>query len=163
MRSRERARDLGEVFTPKRVVDEMIAAVPNSVWADPMKTVLEPTCGDGAFVLAVVRKKISLGVGLEDAIAKVYGMDVMADNVFQCREQLFDLAKEHLLEKFRTGSISRLGAEIALTRIVDIVEHNIRRTENTLKENVAAIEPWRPDEGRLMQKLRQIQSASIFM
>ncbi len=46
---------LGQVYTPKWIVDEILDLVGynNSVILD--KTILEPACGDGAFLIEIVK------------------------------------------------------------------------------------------------------------
>ena len=56
-RSKERIKQTGEVFTPLELVDEMLSKLPEEVWA-PDKTFLEPSCGDGNFLVRIVAWKI---------------------------------------------------------------------------------------------------------
>lgn len=48
VKSQERVRDLGEVFTPLATVQGMLDLLPEEIWAPhPSPTFLEPACGDG--------------------------------------------------------------------------------------------------------------------
>ena len=59
VKSVERVRDLGEVFTPASTVQEMLDLLPASVWAPhPSPTFLEPACGDGNFLVAILSRKL---------------------------------------------------------------------------------------------------------
>ena len=67
VKSTERVRDLGEVFTPAATVEDMLDMLPASMWAiHPSPTFLEPACGDGNFLIAILTRKLA-------AIAKAYG------------------------------------------------------------------------------------------
>ena len=60
VRSKDRVRDLGEVFTPRWVVDDMLDLIPAPMWLPhPSATFLEPACGDGNFLVAVLERKLA--------------------------------------------------------------------------------------------------------
>jgi hypothetical protein len=59
-RSKERVRDLGEVFTPDFLVEKMLDLFPEDAWGED-KNWLEPTCGNGQFILGILRRKLSKG------------------------------------------------------------------------------------------------------
>ncbi len=57
--SAERVRDLGEVFTPASTVKAMLDLLPASMWVPhPSPTFLEPSCGDGDFLVAILVRKL---------------------------------------------------------------------------------------------------------
>jgi SAM-dependent methyltransferase len=85
----ERERLLGEVFTPTQAVLEMLDGLPSFTW-DAGQPFLDPTCGNGQFLAAVLIIKMSLGHA--DVLAAVYGVDIMQDNVDECRQRLIDIA-----------------------------------------------------------------------
>jgi hypothetical protein len=87
-RTVDRVRATGEVFTPTDLVVEMIAGVPVERFA-PGKTVLDPACGDGQFLVAAKWVKVlAHGMSEPDATADLYGIDIMRDNVDLCRLRL---------------------------------------------------------------------------
>ena len=92
-RSKERVADLGEVFTPGHIVEDMHKLIPEESWADPTMIYLEPTCGNGQFVVKAVEKKIEAGLSPIDACNTVFGLDIMADNIEECRRRVWDLVK----------------------------------------------------------------------
>lgn len=101
IKSADRVRDLGEVFTPRRIVDDMLNLLPDEVWSVfPQGTFLEPACGDGNFMVAILERKLDAvaeawrrgalpaGDTLQAlhfhslaALSSVYGVDISADNV----------------------------------------------------------------------------------
>lgn len=85
----DRVKQLGEVFTPTELVLEILEQLPLEVWQSG-KTYLDPTCGNGQFLAAVLIIKQSLAHS--DAVSTVYGADIMQDNVDECRQRLIDIA-----------------------------------------------------------------------
>ena len=61
MKSRDRVKAYGEVFTPRHMVDRMLDLVRDELEAGPDfvdKTFLEPAAGDGNFLVAILRRKL---------------------------------------------------------------------------------------------------------
>src|ERR1019366_141484 len=61
VRSRDRGRDLAEVFTHQREVDAILDLFPDAFTALDVKF-LEPSCGSGNFLAEVLRRKLRLAV-----------------------------------------------------------------------------------------------------
>lgn len=104
----ERVKKYGEVFTPAWVVSDMCDMLerenPNAFATET--TYLEPTCGDGAFVAEILRRKFARCRSRRDytvALRSLYAMEIQADNVeatirrveAQCRA-LFKPTREEL-------------------------------------------------------------------
>ena len=101
VKSAERVRDLGEVFTPTDTVNSMLDMLPEDVWRHhPSETFLEPACGDGNFLVAVLQRKLdaiadahkagelAAGASAEavafhaiETLASIYAVDISKDNV----------------------------------------------------------------------------------
>ena len=90
-----RIKSTGEVFTPTSLVQEILDKLPQELFADPTKTYLDPSCGDGQFLGEVLIRKIENGINFEQALSTIYGVDIMQDNVDLCRERLL-CGQEHL-------------------------------------------------------------------
>ena len=88
-KSKKRVKDLGEVFTPPELVHEMLDRLDPSVW-NPDRTFLDPSCGNGNFLVAVVQRKVQWGSTPLQALRTTFGIDIMADNVGECRERLLE-------------------------------------------------------------------------
>ncbi|MEV8041867.1 hypothetical protein [Arthrobacter sp. NPDC080082] len=100
IKSRERKRDLGEVYTQAREVDAMLALIPDAFRSIDTRF-LEPAAGNGNFVVAILERKIAL---LDEAIhggtanwyefallrclASTYGVDINEENVLEARERV---------------------------------------------------------------------------
>lgn len=87
-RSKKRAKDNNEVFTPTELVRDILAKYPDEYFADPTKTFLDPSCGDGQILLEVVLKKVKHGCTLEQALSTTYGVEKEPDNAELCRTRL---------------------------------------------------------------------------
>ena len=87
-RTQARVKSTGEVFTPTELVREILENMDIAKFADPTKTFLDPSCGDGQFLGEVLIRKMENGSTFEQALSTVYGVDLMQDNVDLCRERL---------------------------------------------------------------------------
>ncbi|MDX6590487.1 MAG: hypothetical protein QOI84_1761, partial [Solirubrobacterales bacterium] len=131
IKSRERVRDLAEVYTHEREISAMLDLVPDMFPSarDPGNTdhtFLEPACGDGNFLVEILRRKLEYvtprryGCGKRfehrvlRCLASVYGIDINDDNVRESRERMRSVISAHLE--------SRLGADGATTGFSDAVE-----------------------------------------
>ena len=100
VKSKQRVADRGEVFTAEREVKAMCDLVETQC-DNVDATFLEPACGDGNFLaeildrkLARVKKNAKSDATLWEwlsirAVASLYGVDIMQDNVEECRRRLF--------------------------------------------------------------------------
>lgn len=95
IRSRERVKDHGEVFTPQWVVDEMLELIPEAAWQDPAYVFIEPTCGNGNFLVRILEKRIASGISVLDALNTIIGMDISDINIADSRKRMYDIALKH--------------------------------------------------------------------
>jgi len=100
IKSKERVHKFAEVFTPSRVVRDMCDMLERESPGafDPERTFLEPTCGEGAFVLEILRRKFAKCKTPHDyrtALKSVYAMEIQADNVQIAIEAVKALCSEH--------------------------------------------------------------------
>lgn len=103
IRSKTRVRDLGEVFTNEREVKAMLDLIPTITIE---MTFLEPSCGNGNFLVEILRRKLNLISENDDkptAILKcygsIYGIDIMPDNVEETKQRLLDMLPMRELEQ----------------------------------------------------------------
>jgi hypothetical protein len=91
-RDKLRIKQTAEVFTPTPLVQEMLDKLEEEspeLFSDPMKTFLDNSCGDGQFLSEVViRKMEKSGCTLKQALSTTYGVELMEDNVIECRKRL---------------------------------------------------------------------------
>lgn len=97
IKSKERVQKYGEVFTPQWVVEKMCDELPDEAWK-PETTFLEPSCGEGVFILEILRRKFENCKTRKDystAIKSVYGFEIQADNVKITIENVINLCKKY--------------------------------------------------------------------
>lgn len=91
-RDKLRVKQTAEIFTPTKLVQEMIDKLEEqdpTVFSNPNKTFLDNSCGDGQFLTEVVIRKMERsGCSLYKALSTTYGVELMEDNVKLCRERL---------------------------------------------------------------------------
>lgn len=96
IKSKERVRTRGEVFTPEWVVKKMCDMVENAgkeAGIDAYaidKTFCEPSCGNGNFLVEILARKYARCKSEKDglkALASVVGIDIQADNCEEARER----------------------------------------------------------------------------
>lgn len=108
VKSKQRVADHGEVFTAEREVNAMLDLVKQETERVDSRF-LEPACGDGNFLAEILRRKLEaakkrsippkrkkpLPLEYEKqaviAIASIYGVDLLIDNVMTCRKRLFEI------------------------------------------------------------------------
>jgi len=87
-RDEYRIKVTAEVFTPTDLVIRMIRECGADMFA-PGKTVFDPACGDGQFLVAAKWVKVLFhGMSENDALNDLYGVDLMRDNVDLCKKRL---------------------------------------------------------------------------
>ena len=91
-RDKLRVKQTAEVFTPTPLVQEMLDKIeeqdPTS-FSNPNKIFLDNSCGDGQFLSEIVIRKMERsGCTLEQALSTTYGVELMEDNVIECRKRL---------------------------------------------------------------------------
>ena len=115
VKSRQRVRDHGEVFTAEREVKAMCDLV-GDVGSNPTSgTVLEPACGNGNFLVEILERKFDrldasgwrmggrsgkwcwqlselYAFRAATVLTLLYGIDLLPDNVAECRQRLQEIA-----------------------------------------------------------------------
>jgi hypothetical protein len=120
-RSKDRIKDLGEVFTPESIVEDMLdllAKDKRGLWSDIDTTFFEPCCGHGNIVLAIYRRRLeaiykkALSQNIKEAayyavanaLNTLWAIDIDANNVEDCRTRVFAATLDFLKEKLRINS-----------------------------------------------------------
>lgn len=87
-RGKDRVKQTGEVFTPIDLCVKMIRTIPVEKLEDPSATFLDNSCGDGNFLVALV-KVLSKYHDKDHVLDNmIYGVDLMPDNVARVKERL---------------------------------------------------------------------------
>jgi type I restriction-modification system DNA methylase subunit len=96
-----RIKSSGEVFTPTFLAQQILDSLDQSMFTDPVKNFLDPSCGDGQFLSEVLIRKIKNGIDFKTALSTIYGIDLMSDNVKLCHDRLLCGREElrHIVEQ----------------------------------------------------------------
>ena len=107
LRSKQRVADHGEVFTPGWMVDAMLDLVKEESERIDSRF-LEPACGSGNFLVKILARKLAavdVKYGKSDferrhyallAVMSIYGIELLADNIAECRANLLEILIAHL-------------------------------------------------------------------
>lgn len=143
VKSTDRVQDLGEVFTPAAIVQEMLNLLPDQMWTPhPSPTFLEPACGDGNFLVAILDRKLAAlrtltGTGERiqnyalEALSSIYGVDISEENVMGGTDEHPVGARTRMLNVFSARVPELTGApwdpDSDLARSAQwIVERNVQ-------------------------------------
>ena len=107
VKSRQRVSDHGEVFTPGWMVEDMIDLVKSESERIDSRF-LEPACGSGNFLKSILMRKLNTvqaKFGKSEfekkhhalfALMCIYGIELLADNLHECRTNLLKVFNEYL-------------------------------------------------------------------
>lgn len=119
IKSKQRVRERGEVFTAEREVKAMCDLIPeDEIWSDITKTFLEPACGTGNFLVEIFGRKLKYCKDEKDglkALASIAGIDIQQDNVEESRKRLMTM----YCEAFPNAN------EVCLLLAAGILQNNI--------------------------------------
>lgn len=116
IRSKSRVEEHGEVFTSPREVNAMLNLVKDEAERIDSRF-LEPACGNGNFLVEVLRRKLAVinknyGNNQLDferytfiAVASLYGIDLLEDNIYECRKRLFQEVERKYKRKFKQSIV----------------------------------------------------------
>jgi len=163
--SRKRVADHGEVLTGKREVNAMLDLVKQETERVESRF-LEPACGTGNFLIAILERKLDVvetryGKSQLDferyailAISSIYGIDILEDNVRQCRHRLYGV--------FDCDYYSRLFKNHAKNKCREAVRYILERniiwgdalTLKTVDEEPGYIvfSEWSPVNGSMLKR-----------
>lgn len=114
VKSKKRVADHGEVFTAEREVNAMLDLVKQETERIESRF-LEPACGNGNFLVKILERKLDVVDAryaksqLEWeryavlAVSSIYGVDILQDNVEECRERLYAIFNDRYSKLFGDG------------------------------------------------------------
>lgn len=128
-KSKARVRDSGEVFTAKREVDAMLDLV-HSETERIESRFLEPACGNGNFLAPILERKLAVvqqrykksQIEYERnvlvALGSIYGVDILEDNVKECRDRLYKLFEDAYMSLYKNKASTKvcLSAKVIINR-----------------------------------------------
>lgn len=159
IKTRQRVRDLAEVFTHEREVKAMLDLIPDMFPAGSTKAVdakfLEPACGSGNFLEQILRRKLAgIRFGrirsvpryehwLLRALASIYGVDISADNVEESRVRLLEVLRSH----YHNDANTMVPSEGFATAAHVIAATNILHTDFLADASRTEVVDYQPGRG----------------
>lgn len=131
-RSRERVSKYGEVFTPEHIVSDMVDLVQEEATRIDSKF-FEPACGNGNFLVEILRRKLETAKRMCGgcvscyekyalvAIASLYGIDILPDNVDECQKRLLEIWKD----KYQHVCGDKASSKMCYSFVRHILHQNI--------------------------------------
>lgn len=100
VKSKQRVKDAGEVFTPRWVVRDMLDLDEIKDMSFELDTTfLEPACGNGNFIIQILLRKLTsvskeaFDIDVARSVASIYGVDIAEDNVKETRARMMRAIK----------------------------------------------------------------------
>lgn len=131
IKTKDRVRDHGEVFTQDREVNAMLDLVKQETERIDSKF-LEPACGDGNFLAEILRRKLKIVTDRYKrspldyernsivAIGSIYGIELLPDNRERCIERMTDIYIDYYRANYKKHPKDEL-----LKSVTHILEKNI--------------------------------------
>ena len=160
VRSRERVRELAEVFTHQREVDAMLDLMPDA-FGNLDVTFLEPTCGSGNFLVEILRRKLRLVTKTDcvsqehyehrllRAVASIYGVDISMENVTEARARMAHV----LLSYYQSDANTVEPSAGFLNAAAMIIGDNIVLGDSLNDADQIELCEWRPFPGGRFQRV----------
>lgn len=113
--NKQKVKEFGEVFTPDSIVCDMLELVNNELKDSSYEeyistTYLEPSCGDGQFLIRILAQKmerIPKDATVEEkklllvkALCSIYGVDIQEEHVESAKKRMLDVAIGKPVETF---------------------------------------------------------------
>ena len=133
IKSKARVAEHGEVYTPEHIVkDIMNMDGLKEMTYELDKTVLEPACGNGNFLVEIIARKLETASKEEDvklavfkAYSTVYGIDILGDNVRESRARMLAKILDNDIICERLDKETEEDKHKLITAIKFVMEQNI--------------------------------------
>lgn len=162
--SKKRVADHGEVYTGKREVNAMLDLVKQETERIDSRF-LEPACGTGNFLTEILERKLRV---VEDrycksqleyeryailAVSSIYGIDILEDNVQQCRHRLFGVFEWNYTRLFKNKTKNKCREAVRCLLECNIIWGNAL-TLKTVGDNAQPIvfSEWSPVNGSKLKR-----------
>ena len=146
--NKQKVKEFGEVFTPDSIVCDMLELVNNELKDSSYEeyistTYLEPSCGDGQFLIRILAQKmerIPKDATVEEkklllvkALCSIYGVDIQEEHVVSARKRMLDVAIGKPVETFDLNDKDNV---IQIDLGIEIDCRYKRVLKNILKNNI---------------------------
>jgi hypothetical protein len=162
--SKQRVADHGEVLTGKREVNAMLDLVKQETERIDSRF-LEPACGTGNFLTEILERKLRV---VEDrygksqldyerytilAVSSIYGIDILEDNVKQCRHRLYGIFEWNYARLFKDRAKNKCREAVRFILECNIIwgdALSLKTVGNNPRPIVFA--EWSPVNGSMLKR-----------
>ncbi|OGP51781.1 MAG: restriction endonuclease subunit M [Deltaproteobacteria bacterium RBG_13_43_22] len=162
--SKKRVADHGEVYTGKREVNAMLDLVKQETERIESRF-LEPACGTGNFLTEILERKLRVvetrykKSQLEYernavlAVSSIYGIDILIDNVMECRKRLFNIFDQKYSSLFKKKAKDKCRNSVKYMLLRNIIWGDAL-TLKTVDVNSQPIvfSEWSPVNGSILKR-----------
>lgn len=159
IKSKKRVQNHGEVFTPKKIVNNMLD-LPNirEACQNLTATFLEPAAGEGVFLVEVLKRKLKMvaeryGEDLTQfenysllALSTLYGIELLEDNAQKCVINLYQVYYDIYCEKVieHNGKVKNKVLDSAKLIISKNIAQGNFLTKMSSNGNPIVLSEWKP-------------------
>ncbi len=167
IKSSDRVKDHGEVFTPQRIVDLMLDQPEIQTKINDLQaTFFEPSAGEGVFLVELLKRKLKVAMGQSTsvksfnnksllALSTLYGVELLEDNVEMLVMNMittFNLEYSRIINDKSAGKVNQHVLDSAKV----IIQANMVQG-NTLEKTTSDGSPiifseWKPESGNKVQR-----------
>ncbi|KMK50574.1 hypothetical protein RO21_11010 [[Actinobacillus] muris] len=163
VKSKQRVADFGEVYTNEREVNAMLDLVKDQT-TNPDKTFLEPACGTGNFLVEILRRKLEAVAKRHRkiqtdyelyaviSVGSLYGIDILEDNVRECRKRLLAIFTQHYQSQFPKTYQEKCirSAEVILSK--NILHGDALELKTVKDKKDIVFTEWKPSGKQLQRR-----------
>jgi hypothetical protein len=163
IKSKQRVADHGEVLTGEREVNAMLDLVKQETERIESRF-LEPACGTGNFLVEILRRKLEVvtrryGKRQREwernavlAVTSLYGIDILPDNVEDCRERLYAIVAEAHQQVFRHPVPPKFRASVKFVLGRNIMWGDALTLKTADTGQPIVFSEWSPVNGSLIKR-----------
>lgn len=178
IKSKKRVQKHGEVFTPRKIVNEMLDFPEiKAACENVLATFLEPAAGEGAFLVAILERKLNMvsekyNDDLKQyenysllALTTLYGIELLEDNAQTCvmnmYEQYYELYNKQI--KYHKGKINQKVLDSAKKIISLNIANGNFLTRQFIDGKPLVFSEWQPINLRKTTKNIRVQRTEYLL
>ncbi|MDO5741614.1 MAG: N-6 DNA methylase, partial [Vagococcus sp.] len=159
IKSKERVQKHGEVFTPKKIVNQMLNTPEIKEACENLTaTFLEPAAGEGAFLIEILKRKLDMvSIEYNDdliryenysllALSTLYGIELLEDNAQTCvmnmYQKYYDSYKEQVNR--HNGKVNQKVLDSAKKIISSNIGNGNFLTRKAIDGSDLVFSEWKP-------------------
>lgn len=162
-KSKQRVADHGEVFTNEREVNAMLDLVKQETERIDSRF-LEPACGDGNFLVEILRRKLKVvskrykksQLDYERyaviAVSSIYGIDLLEDNVEECRSRLFNIFQEQYQKLYKDQTKTDCLESVKFILSKNIIQGDALTLNKVDSEEPIVFAEWSAVNGSMIKR-----------